>query len=146
MANRHSVRDYFAPVDYEMVAEWWEAHGHPVVPAHLLPPIGFIAGRDGMDMAAVWIYFDKHSPVCFAERAVTASGLGIREAADALTAAIEAAKEVSRNLGYALMMLRAPKAIARFAEHRAGFFADEREIVNMSCVLQEEESCLGYPQ
>jgi hypothetical protein len=135
-----SIREYFAPADYELVCDWWEAHSHSVVPAHLLAPCGFIAGRDGMDMAAVWIYFDKHTPVCFAERAVTAPGLSIREAADALTAAIEAAKEVSRNLGYALMMLRAPRALARFAEHRAGFSVDEREIVNMSCALQEEEA------
>lgn len=140
----YSVRDYFAPIDYEMVIEWWEAHGHPVVPAHLLAPVGFIAGQDGADMAAVWVYFDNCTPVCFAERAVTAPGLSVADASGALVAAVEAGQEFSRNLGYAVMMLRTPKAMARYAERRLGFVVDEREIVNMSCLLLTEESLCHF--
>jgi hypothetical protein len=127
-------------MDYEMVSHWWEAHGHPVVPAHLLAPCGFIAGRDGIDYAALFIYFDKHTPICFAERVVTVPGLSVAEAAHVIQIAGEAAKDFCRKLGYEVMMMRVPKAIARFA-HRGGFVVDEREIVNMSCLLQEEALC-----
>ena len=136
----YSVRDYFAPVDYAMVIDWWEAHDRPVVPAHLLAPCGFIAGRNGADMAALWIYFDGSVHVCFAECAVTAPGLGVAEAAGALLTLIDTAKEFARNLGYAVMKLHTPRGMARFLEHRAGFVADQREMVSMSCTLLEEEA------
>jgi hypothetical protein len=141
--NDFLVRDFNPFADYEMVCDWWEFHGHPVVPANLLPPCGFVAGQDGTDMVALWIYFDSYTPVCFAERVVTAPGLSLAQVRGAVTAAGAAAQEAARNFGYTVMMMRVPQAIARYADGRLGFRVDEREIVNMSCVLQEEEEpCL----
>jgi hypothetical protein len=141
MGSELTVRAYFAPTDYEMIVEWWEAHGHPVLPDYLLSPVGFIASRDGFDLVAVFVYFDRNTPVCFAERLVSLPGLSVAEVVRATDAAGKEAMEFCRSCGYKLFCVRTPRAIARFIAH-AGFSVDEREIVNLSCPL-EEPSCLG---
>lgn len=138
MATEYHVREYFAPVDYEMVTEWWASHGHPVVPAHHLPPIGFVAGIDGYDMVAVWIFFDRNAPVCFLGHIVSAPGLTAWQVANAGEAAIVIAKDFARSVGFEVMRVYAPKPIAYFAS-RGGFQVDERELVNITCALQKEE-------
>jgi hypothetical protein len=133
----YHVRHFDAPVDYDMVCDWWSAHGHPVVPAHHLPPIGFIAGVDGWDKVAIWLYFDRNVPVCFLGHIVSAPGLSYVEAANLGEAAIDLAKEFARNLGIEVMYVYAPRGIARFAQ-RGGFYVAERELVHIGCNLQEE--------
>jgi hypothetical protein len=145
MASEYHVRHFDAPVDYEMVAEWWASHGHPVVPAHHLPPIGFIAGVDGYDKVAVWIFFERNVPVCFLGHIVSAPGLTYAEVADAGEAAINIAKEFARSMGMEVMRVYAPIGIARFAK-RGGFQMDERELINISYQIQQEELCLGHQQ
>lgn len=136
------VRAYCAIDDYEMVVDWWKAHGHPVIPDFLLPPIGFVAGVDGVDMVVVFLYFDRHVPVCFLGHMVSLPGMSALEVADSGVEAIEHAKDFARSFGSQVMRVYAPKGLVRFS-HRNGFQVDERELINSSCELQEEELCLG---
>lgn len=47
----------FTPEDHTIVCAWWEAHGWPAIPLHRLPH-GVIASKDGMDVAAGWLFID----------------------------------------------------------------------------------------
>lgn len=137
MDTRITVRPYSPTDDYEMVSDWFAAHGHPVVDNHLLSPIGFVAGFNGTDMVAVFLYFDRHVPVCFLGNIVSSPGLSAAEVADAGEAAIERCKDLARAYGTQQMRVYAPKAIARYAR-RGGFAIDASELVNISCSLKEE--------
>jgi hypothetical protein len=145
MDTRLTVRPYAPIDDYDMIAGWWIAHGHPVISDHLLSPIGFVAGMDGRDQVAVFVYFDRHVPVCFLGNIVSAPGLTAAQVADAGEAAIECAKDLARAYGTRVMRVYVPRAISRYAQ-RGGFQVDERELVNISCELQEEDLCLGHQQ
>lgn len=145
MGNSVTSRFYSPPDDYEMIAEWWIAHGHPVLPSHLLSPLGVISSKEGVDQAAVFIYFDRNVPVCFLERVITRPGLQLEDAREAIKEAFDAAQFFATEFGCQLMCLRAPAAIARYAV-KHGFVVDEREIMNMSCALQEGMECLGPQQ
>lgn len=135
-----NVRPYAPIDDYDMIAGWWVAHRHPVIPDHLLPPIGFIAGMDGIDQVAVFIFFDRHVPVCFLGHMVSAPGLYAWEVADAGGEAIEHAKDFARSYGSQIMRVYAPKGLVRFSRHN-GFEVAERDLLNIECALQEEEIC-----
>ena len=47
---------------YDIVCDWWRLHGHPVVPAAILPKLGVIAvNADNHNalLAASWLYMDN---------------------------------------------------------------------------------------
>lgn len=142
MENDFYSRPYSPVDDYDMVEEWWTAHHHPVVPVYHLPPVGFISGFDGLDMVAMWLRFDSHAPVCFIAHVVSLPGLLARETMTAALVGVEACKAFAQKRGMESLSIYAPRAIARYL-FQAGFTADSRDLVNVTCPIRKEDLCLG---
>lgn len=134
------TRPYVPIYDYDMIAEWWAAHGSTPLPDHLLSPIGFVAEDEGTAQAASFIYFDRNVPVCFVEKTVTVPGLSLREAHRSVRAVIYACRDFATSFGSHMLCVRAPIAFLRYAL-KNDFVLDEREIANMYCTLREEYVC-----
>jgi hypothetical protein len=143
MESDFTVRDFNAMEDYEMVCDWWTAHDSPPVPLVLLPDSGFVAEHCEFGaLVATWIYFDTTTPVCFASHLVSRPGLRPVMTAAATLALFAPVKERALLLGARVILMYAPKAIARYAE-KSGFFSDRREVVNLAFIIVPEEA--GVP-
>jgi hypothetical protein len=134
----------FMPDEYGLFCEWCAGHGREPLKLEYLPATGIIVCQDDEPIVMLWVYFDDSTPVCFAERAITRPGLSMKEAGDGLCVAMEAAKECANARGVELMVLRAPKGMARYATRRLGFSVEESEVVNLAFrLIREEDLCLG---
>jgi hypothetical protein len=130
--------------DYGLFCEWCAGHGKEPLALEYLPEFGLIVCQDDAPIVMLWVYFDDSTPVCFAERAITRPGLSMKEAGDGLCFAMEVAKQCASARGVELMMLRAPKGMARYATRRLDFAIEESEIVNLAFqLIREEALCLG---
>lgn len=61
-----NIRKFDIEKDYEDVATWWESQGWPVIPPNMLSPSGFITEKDGIKLAATWI-FTTNCPIYIME-------------------------------------------------------------------------------
>lgn len=135
---------FFTPSDYALFCEWCDIHGVDPLPIAYLPDTGIVVSNDDEPIAMIWLYFDDSSPVCFADRAITRPGIPLKETVESLAAAAEKAKELAIGNGMELMLLRAPKGIARYAVSIGGFDVEEQEVVNLAFrLVREEDLCPG---
>ena len=135
---------FYTDEDEPVYRDWCEAHGVEPLPYHYLPETGIVVCDEGEPIAMIWIYFDDSTPTCFAERAITRPGIPLAKTVASLTLAQEKAKEIALARGADLMMLRAPKGIARYAVSIGHFSVEEQEVVNLCFrLVREEELCPG---
>lgn len=50
------TRSFDAAKDYADVASWWTSQGWPALPVHILSTSGFITEKDGVKLAATWVF------------------------------------------------------------------------------------------
>lgn len=50
------VRDFNKEIDYKDVAFWWKKQDWPVLPLQALSSKGFVSEKDGVKLAATWIF------------------------------------------------------------------------------------------
>lgn len=131
------VRMFDPEKDHCMVSQWWEEHGHPIIPPSILPRLGVVVYEQAegvsTDLAALWLYMDNSCGVCFVERAVTAPAITMKRAKNSLLAGLDFLKKEAGRLKYGVMMLRTYPGMARFAK-RLGFVADEKPVVSLSVI------------
>jgi hypothetical protein len=133
------LRMYDAEKDHGMILQWCEEHGHIGIPANVLPKLGVVVQAVGEDIAALWLYMDNSTGVCFAEHPITKRGTGIKLAKDALCFALAYLKNEARTNGYWIMRVFTIPAISRFLKS-AGFKKDGEGFVSMACDLYEEDN------
>lgn len=131
------LRMYDPDKDHPMIMEWCVAHGHVGIPANILPKLGVVVQADGEDVAALWLYMDNSTGVCFAEHPITKGNISVKLAKQALTLAIEYLKNEARANGYWVMRVFTLPAIARTLK-QCGFGKDGEGYVSMACALLEE--------
>jgi hypothetical protein len=147
MVTKLEARSFSYFEDYEVFCEWCVGHGKEPLPLTYLPETGLVISQKGEPIVMLFLYFDDSTPTCFVERAITRPGLSVQSAAQGLCQAVEAAKECSLARGADLMILRAPKGMARYAIARLGFEVEEYNVVNMCFRLVRKEAlCLGLHQ
>ena len=56
--------------DYTELCRWWEGHGWPAVPEQTLPT-GWVIEKDGVLLAAGFLYMARNAPVGYFEYVVT---------------------------------------------------------------------------
>jgi hypothetical protein len=144
MGTKLNFRWFSEFEDYPVFSEWCAGHGIAPLELEFLPDTGIVISQGDAPVAMVWIYFDDSTPVCFAERAITRPGLRLAETVASLSLADKTAKEIALTRGSKLMMLRAPKGIARYAVSIGGFEIEEHEVVNLCFrLVREEDLCPG---
>lgn len=57
-----SIEIYKPEKHYEILASWWSDYKWPVVPAHLLPPMGWVVYNEEIPVIAGFLYFTD-SPI-----------------------------------------------------------------------------------
>jgi len=131
------LRMYDAEKDHGMILQWCAAHGHVGIPVNVLPKLGVVVQADGEDVAALWLYMDNSTGVCFAEHPITKNGVGLKLAKDALGFALTYLKNEARANGYWIMRVFTLPAIARTLKN-FGFRKDTEGLVGMACPLLED--------
>jgi hypothetical protein len=93
----------FQPEQYDMVANWWDAHHWHAVPKEFLSKTGLlIEDEDGTYRAAIWLY-RTDSPVMMAEWLVTNPDNSARESYAAVKKLLEDVKLIADGAGAYLM-------------------------------------------
>jgi hypothetical protein len=123
--------------DHPMIMQWCVDHGHVGIPANVLPKLGVVAQANGEDVAAVWLYMDNSTGVCFAEYPITKGGVSVKLAKSALLFALAFLKAEAKINGYWIMRVFTIPAIARTLEN-AGFRKDVKGLIGMACPLLED--------
>ena len=121
-----------------MIMQWCVDHGHVGIPANILPKLGVVVQADGGDVAALWLYMDNSTGVCFAEHPITKGGISVKLAKNALCFALEYLKNEARANGYWVMRVFTLPPIARMLKS-CGFSQDNKGMVAMACALLEED-------
>lgn len=135
------IRSYEAEADYSLIAGWYRGHGKAPVPPWVLPRLGIVIfetdGEVARDLAALWLYMDNSCGVCFAEKMVTAPGLGLGVARRALEHGLRFLRREAVRMNYGVMVIHAYPATARYLK-KLGFAECD---TGMSCLwaLTNEE-------
>lgn len=131
------LRMYDPAKDHPMIMQWCVEHGHVGIPANILPKLGVVVQADGEDVAAVWLYMDNSTGVCFIEHPITKGGISVRLMRTGLAFALNFLKQEARANGYWIMRAFTIPPLARFLKNH-GFQKDMDGIVSMACPLLEE--------
>lgn len=116
--------------DYTMFSQWCESHGSTASPAALLPKLGVIVERDGMDSAALFLFMDNSCPVAFIDCAASRPKLSTAEMTECFNAAIGFLKSEAQINGYTVILTHCTKAQSRVLS-RLGFSTNEEDLVRM---------------
>jgi hypothetical protein len=123
--------------DHAMIMQWCVDHGHVGIPANVLPKLGVVAQADGEDIAALWLYMDNSTGVCFAEYPITKAGLSVALMTSALRCALDFLKQEARINGYWIMRVFTIPPLARLLKAE-GFRKDTEGLIGMACPLLED--------
>jgi hypothetical protein len=115
----------FEPEQYEMVANWWDAHHWHAVPKEFLSKTGLlIEDEDGTPRAAVWLY-RTDSPVMMAEWLVTNPDNSARESYVAVKELLENVKAIADNAGAYLMTFLQDESLVKVFQ-KQGFTIEDK--------------------
>jgi hypothetical protein len=111
------LREYH-PEQYEMVANWWDAHHWHAVPEQFLSKTGLLIEDDeGTARAAIWLY-RTDSPVMMAEWLVTNPDNTARESFEAVKALLENVKLIADSAGAYLMTFLQDESLLKAFQKR----------------------------
>jgi hypothetical protein len=123
--------------DHPLVMAWCADHSHVGIPANVLPKLGVVVQAEGEDVAALWLYMDNSTGVCFAEYPITKAGLSVALMTRALRCALDFLKQEARINGYWIMRVFTIPPLARLLKAE-GFSKDTEGLIGMACPLLEE--------
>jgi hypothetical protein len=129
---------HYEPTDYEMLSEWWHAHGKHRRPEPMLPKCGVVCEIDGKPVSALFLHMDNSCGMCMAEHAVSAPGLSLKTAMLAFKHCVACLKKIAKDFGYHTMAVFTYPGIARRLESQ-GFRELSCNQVAMIASTSEEE-------
>jgi hypothetical protein len=127
---------HYEPTDYEMLSEWWHAHGKHRRPEPMLPKCGVVCEIDGKPVSALFLHMDNSCGMCMAEHAVSAPGLSLKTAMLAFKHCVACLKKIAKDFGYHTMAVFTYPGIARVLE-RQGFCEANRDQVFLMTPTEE---------
>ena len=115
----------FQPEQYELVANWWDAHGWHSVPQEFLSKTGLMVFDDeGVPRAALWLY-RTDSPVMMAEWLVVNPDNKPRESYAAVKELLTNAKLIADASGSYLMTFLQDESLIKIFQ-KQGFHIEEK--------------------
>ena len=129
---------HYEPTDYEMLSEWWHAHGKHRRPEPMLPKCGVVCEIDGKPVSALFLHMDNSCGMCMADHAVSAPGLSLKTAMLAFRHCVACLKKIAKDFGYHTMAVTTYRGIARRLESQ-GFRELSRNQVAMIATTSGEE-------
>lgn len=115
----------FLPEQYDMIANWWDAHGWHSVPQAFLSKTGLVVyDEDGTPRAAIWLY-RTDSAVMMAEWLVTNPENTARESYEAVKLILEGIKNIADSTGTYLMTFLQDESLLKNFQKK-GFEIEEK--------------------
>jgi hypothetical protein len=114
----------FQPEQYDMVSEWWAAHGWVSVLPEFLSKTGIVAYDGDIPRAAIWLY-RTDSKVMMAEWLVTNPDNSPRESYAAVKLILEGIKNIADSSGTYLMTFLQDQSLIKNFEKK-GFHIGEK--------------------
>jgi len=121
---------HYEPTDYEMLSEWWHAHGKHRRPELMLPKCGVVCEIDGKPVAALFLHMDNSCGMCMADHAVSVPGLALKTSLLAFKHCVKCLRKIARDFGYHTMAVYCYKGIAKVLESQ-GFQKAENNLIQM---------------
>lgn len=116
----------FKPEQYDMVSEWWTAHGWHSVPQEFLSKTGLlIMDEDGTFRAAIWIY-RTDSAVSMAEWLVTNPENTPKQSYAAVKKLLTDVKLIADASGSYLMTFLQDESLVKIFK-KQGFIVEEKQ-------------------
>jgi hypothetical protein len=94
---------YYTKEDYPQLVTWWQDWGWAAFPEMALPKTGIIVSKDGVDLAASFLY-TTDSCVCWAENFISNKKAPRHLRKGAVDFLIEKTIEEAKNQGFLIMM------------------------------------------
>lgn len=135
--NNITMRPY-TESDYDMLCEWWHAHGKQRRPEQMLPKCGVVCELDGKPTSALFLHMDNSCGMCMADHAVSVPGLSLKQAMLAFRHCVSCLKKIACDFGYHTMAVTTYRGIARRLESQ-GFRELSRNQVAMIATTSGEE-------
>ena len=110
--NNITLRPY-TDGDYDMLCEWWHAHGKQEKPGIMLPKCGVVCELDGKPTSALFLHMDNSCGMCMADHAVSVPGLSLKQAMLAFHHCVSCLKKIASDLGYHSMAVFTYPGISR---------------------------------
>lgn len=122
----------------EEISRWWVAHGWPVLPAAILPPLGIVVKRDGVPHCAMWVYMAVNCGVCQMEWLTSNPACEPMRILRAISFGIEFLANETGTLGYHTMLTccRQPELVKLY--ERNGFMKTDEGVTNLMMILRKE--------
>jgi hypothetical protein len=133
--NNITMRPY-TDGDYDMLCEWWHAHGKQRRPEQMLPKCGVVCELDGKPTSALFLHMDNSCGMCMADHAVSVPGLSLKQAMLAFRHCVSCLKKIAKDFGYHTMAVFTYPGIARVLE-RQGFRECNRNQVFLMTPTEE---------
>jgi hypothetical protein len=135
--NNITMRPYMES-DYDMLCEWWHAHGKQRRPEQMLPKCGVVCELDGKPTSALFLHMDNSCGMCMADHAVSVPGLSLKQAMLAFRHCVSCLKKIAKDFGYHTIAVTTYRGIARRLESQ-GFRELSRNQVAMIATTSGEE-------
>ena len=132
------VRDYTTE-DRDMVEDWHQGHGSIAPPEILLPKLGIVVSIDCNPSAAMWLYMDNSTGVCFPDHIVTRPCLGPTTARKVLEEGIQFLRWTAAEMGYGAMICHTLPAIARTLKKIGFKECNSRAMVQLWIPTREDD-------
>ena len=138
---------HYAQSDYPMLQEWWEQHAVAPPPVVILPKLGVIVQEfrgddEPLPVAALFLYLDNSTGVCFLEHIVTRPGIGLVRTRDALLWGMRCLRMLAADMDYGVMFCFTHPSIARYLK-REGWQTMAKERVSMVLFTKKEAANVG---
>ncbi len=134
--NNITMRPY-TDGDYDMLCEWWHAHGKQEKPSIMLPKCGIICELDGDPATALFLHMDNSCGMCMAEHAVSKPCLTLKQAKTAFLHCVSCLRKIASDLGYHSMAVFTYPGISRLLK-KNGFQQVSQNNVLLVAATKEE--------
>lgn len=94
--------------DYATLKPWWQGRWGDAPPITALPQSGIIIERDGIDLAAGWLYLDMTTSVSFAAWLVANPDNSPPLSKEAVVAVVRGLEEIARSQGRTIIITCLP--------------------------------------
>jgi hypothetical protein len=134
--NNITMRPY-TDGDYDMLCEWWHAHGKQRRPEQMLPKCGVVCELDGKPTSALFLHMDNSCGMCMADHAVSVPGLSLKQAMLAFRHCVSCLKKIAKDFGYHTMAVFTYSSISKILKTQ-GFHAADSNLSLMLSTTEED--------
>jgi hypothetical protein len=120
----------YDPGQYEVVREWWVAHGWGAVPSAILPKFGVMAFFGETPLACAWLYMDNSVGVSMLEWMVSNPDASPRKVLKAINLIVDFMGKAAADMDYGVMLTTCKQESLAKVYERAGFARTDSEMIH----------------